>query len=135
MSAKNNVNKDHYTIAGRDRPNEVLPPRPRAGGDEPGGGPGAPNFIPGAAPVGETEARRDAPSSPQAQTSAGKTGVRSGSRKRATANRGGRAPGKARRKAGAGGTSTRRPANTARAKRGTTRAQAARPRPSGKRAA
>jgi hypothetical protein len=26
MSGKNNVNPDHYKVAGRDRPNEVLPP-------------------------------------------------------------------------------------------------------------
>jgi hypothetical protein len=26
MSQKNNVNPDHYKLAGRDRPNEVVPP-------------------------------------------------------------------------------------------------------------
>jgi hypothetical protein len=26
MSGKNNVNPDHYKVAGRDRPNETLPP-------------------------------------------------------------------------------------------------------------
>jgi hypothetical protein len=60
MSSKNNVNPDHYKVAGRDRPNETIPP----GHD---GDPkleakakpakrrkaAAPNFIPGAAPVGE----------------------------------------------------------------------------------
>lgn len=95
MSSKNNVNKDFYTIAGRDRPNEDLvmakPPR----GAPPGrrGGP-RPNFIPGAPPVGESPA--------------GKTGMRSGSRKQATARRGGKAPGKARPKAGAFGDTRRR---------------------------
>ena len=57
-----------------------------------------------------------------AQTSAGKTGVRSGTRKRVSANRGGIASGKTRAKSGAHGTSDRRPAQTVRAKRGTTRA-------------
>jgi hypothetical protein len=27
MSGKNNVNPDHYKVAGRDRPNEVIPPK------------------------------------------------------------------------------------------------------------
>ncbi len=53
MSGKNNVNPDHYRIAGRDRPNETLRPRTlkpdpappaRAGKKRPA----APNFIPGA---------------------------------------------------------------------------------------
>ena len=60
MSGKNNVNPDHYKVAGRDRPNEALrpehvskdlesqnarPPKKRKA---------AKNFIPGAAPVGES---------------------------------------------------------------------------------
>ena len=66
MSHKNNVNPDHYKVAGRDRPNEVIPPehanrdlesenaRPAKKRKA------APNFIPGAAPVGESpEAERD----------------------------------------------------------------------------
>ena len=54
MSRKNNVNPDYYKTAGRDRPNEVVPParplvpRRRKKGDRP-----APNAIPGAPPVGE----------------------------------------------------------------------------------
>jgi hypothetical protein len=57
---------------------------------------------------------------PGHQDSAGKTGTRSDARKRVSANRGGKAPGKARAKAGASGRANRRPANTVRAKRGTT---------------
>src|SRR5215470_7074107 len=99
MSSKNNVNKDFYTVAGRDRPGEdlVMPRSPRD--PEHGWRGGArPNFIPGAAPVGGS------PVPPEAQeTSAGKTGVRSGSRKRTTARRGGTTPGTARPKAGASG--------------------------------
>ena len=57
MSGKNNVNPDHYKVAGRDRPNEVLADVPRAPGDSPhlaaAKGRRAPNFIPGALPVGE----------------------------------------------------------------------------------
>ena len=61
MSGKNNVNPDHYKTAGRDRPNETLPPGNDGDVDmtvKPGGrrgkrGKPAPNFIPGAAPVGE----------------------------------------------------------------------------------
>jgi len=60
MSSKNNVNPDHYKVAGRDRPNEVLPPGPvapdakRASREKP-----APNHIPGAAPVGESAKREE----------------------------------------------------------------------------
>jgi hypothetical protein len=174
MSGKNNVNKDFYTIAGRDRPNEALipPPDPEAMNSADGGRrSGAPrNFIPGAAPVGETpvqprsmpagqsadgqggghdrrgrrEPERKTPARPTTgerrgvpvargtQTSAGKTGTRSGARKSASANRGGNASGKARPKAGASGKGSRRPANTARAKRGTTRAAAGRGRRGGR---
>ncbi|HYE92464.1 MAG TPA: hypothetical protein VEA38_15655 [Terriglobales bacterium] len=59
MSNKNNVNPDHYKVAGRDRPNEVLPPGndgdPKIG-NKAGRGKGRPaeNFIPGGAPVGES---------------------------------------------------------------------------------
>jgi hypothetical protein len=56
MSGKNNVNPDHYKGAGRDRQDDnararrETPPSsgPRKKKREP-----APNFIPGAAPVGE----------------------------------------------------------------------------------
>ena len=60
MSGKNNVNPDHYKVAGRDRPDDNARARretpPTGGprrkkGDEP-----PPNFIPGAAPVGERPA-------------------------------------------------------------------------------
>jgi len=117
MSSKNNVNKDFYTVAGRDRPGEdlVMPRSPRD--PEHGWRGGArPNFIPGAAPVGGS------PVPPEAQeTSAGKTGVRSGSRKRTTARRGGTTPGTARPKAGASGDERRRTSKTKSAKRRTTR--------------
>jgi hypothetical protein len=58
MSRKNNVNPDHYKVAGRDRPNEDLRPE-HTGHDveaenRRGRGKPAPNFIPGAAPVGES---------------------------------------------------------------------------------
>jgi hypothetical protein len=33
MSGKNNVNPDHYTIGGRDRPNETIPPGKRPPGE------------------------------------------------------------------------------------------------------
>jgi hypothetical protein len=106
MSSKNNVNKDFYTLAGRDRPNERIGEalhRPLP--DEVSGHRGArPNFIPGAAPVGESSPDADARG---AQQSAGKTGTRSGSRKQTTARRGGRAPGKARPKSGAFGDAKR----------------------------
>jgi hypothetical protein len=60
VSRKNNVNPDHYKIAGRDRPNEDVVPSPRPGPARPevrrrkrkGDGP-PPNLIPGASPVGE----------------------------------------------------------------------------------
>ena len=56
MSAKNKVNPDHYKTG--------HPGQPRETGKDPDGAPvkrrnkktdGAPNFIPGAAPVGETD--------------------------------------------------------------------------------
>jgi hypothetical protein len=93
MSSKNNVNKDFYTIAGRDRPNEVQAPTPRVPDEMPGHRGGAtPNFIPGAAPVGE------------APMPAGKTGTRSASQRRQAARR----AGKARPKTGASGDTKRR---------------------------
>jgi hypothetical protein len=60
MSGKNNVNPDHYKIAGRDRPNEVLAAAPHRHGEgadaAPAKGRAARNFIPGALPVGEAPA-------------------------------------------------------------------------------
>jgi hypothetical protein len=133
MSSKNNVNKDFYTMAGRDRPNELIVERsPRSPDELPGRrGDARSNFIPGAAPVGESPPPD--PDARSAQTSAGKTGTRSGSRKAATARRGGKAPGKARPKAGALGDARRQARDTATAKRGTVRAGAA-PKRSGGRA-
>jgi hypothetical protein len=59
VSRKNNVNPDYYKTAGRDRPNEDVPPVARPTTGEPpsrrrkkGDGP-PPNLIPGAPPVGE----------------------------------------------------------------------------------
>ncbi|MGH2668958.1 MAG: hypothetical protein ACRDH5_07555, partial [bacterium] len=57
MSSKNNVNKDFYTMAGRDRPNELIidAPAKRMADERPDRrGDARPNFIPGAAPVGES---------------------------------------------------------------------------------
>jgi len=117
MSNKNNVNKDFYTLAGRDRPNETLvtPPTPHRLDEIPGHhGHARPNFIPGAAPVGEPAP----PPTHEAQTSSEKAGTRSGSQKQATARRGGKAPGKARPKAGASGDARRKSRDAAGAKRG-----------------
>jgi hypothetical protein len=124
MSSKNNVNKDFYTLAGRDRPNEHVIAMARRDAEEPGGHRGRPqpNFIPGAAPVGETPA----PDPHEAQTSAQKTGTRSGSQKQATARRGGKAPGKARPKAGAFGDARKKTQGKPTEKRGATRRDAAR---------
>ena len=100
MSSKNNVNKDFYTLAGRDRPNErLVEMATKHLPDElPGHQGGArPNFIPGAPPVGEAPAGDEH----EAQTSAKKTGTRSGSQEPATARRGGKASGQARPKSGA----------------------------------
>jgi hypothetical protein len=59
MSRKNNVNPDYYKVAGRDRPNEDVPPATRPAADDApprrrkkGDGP-PPNLIPGVPPVGE----------------------------------------------------------------------------------
>jgi hypothetical protein len=153
MSSKNNVNKDFYTMAGRDRPNEVVI-EPKHRPDELPGHHGAarPNFIPGAAPVGETPPPKDGealaaadqarPAEGEAhaeseahgdegealaderepQMPAGKTGTRADSQKQATARRGGKAPGKARPKAGAFGDARRKSRDTVRPKRGAKRA-------------
>ena len=126
MSSKNNVNKDFYTLAGRDRPNEVVMEAKHRPDDVPGHRGGAqPNFIPGAAPVGESPAPAPdteptaAEGASHAQTSAEKTGTRSGSQKKATARRGGKTPGQARPNAGASG-------DTVKAKRGAARTETAR---------
>jgi hypothetical protein len=63
MSSKNIVNKDHYDISGRDRPNETVLSeqqkqkyaQAQGPSSVPSGRPGTPNFIPGAAPVGESD--------------------------------------------------------------------------------
>jgi hypothetical protein len=125
MSSKNNVNKDFYTLAGRDRPNEhLVEMATKHLPDELSGhhGGSRPNFIPGAAPVGEAPVRDEH----EAQTSAEKTGTRSGSQKQATARRGGKAPDKARPKSGAFGDAQRKPQATPSGKRGTKGADAAR---------
>ena len=119
MSSKNNVNKDFYTLAGRDRPDEhVIDMASKHLQDERPGRRGGvrPNFIPGAAPVGV----RPADDGHEAQQSAEKTGTQ------AIARRGGKAPGKARPKAGAFGDARRKPQGTATAKRGTAPGDAAR---------
>ena len=56
MSRKNNGNPDHYKVAGRDRPNEVIPPEHAKRDLETTNKRGAKreNFIPGAPPVGES---------------------------------------------------------------------------------
>ncbi|HEY7520075.1 MAG TPA: hypothetical protein VIE36_17435 [Methylomirabilota bacterium] len=62
MSGKNNVNPDHYKVAGRDtqddraRARRETPPtgKPRRKKGDP-----APNFIPGAPPAHETPAAAD----------------------------------------------------------------------------
>ena len=126
MSSKNNVNKDFYTMAGRDRPNEVvIEPKHRPGELTGHRGEARPNFIPGAAPVGEAPPPKEGAAHAderEEQMSAGKTGTRADSQKQATARRGGKAPGKARPKAGAFGDARRKSQGTVRAKRGTTRA-------------
>ena len=63
MSSKNNVNPDHYKTAGRDRPNESIEPehlgRDIESENRRGHGKRTKNFIPGAAPVGESD-KKDA---------------------------------------------------------------------------
>ena len=86
MSSKNNVNKDFYTLAGRDRPNEHLVEMAAKHllDELPGHRSGSrPNFIPGAPPVGAAPARDEH----DAQKSAEKAGTRSDSQKQATARR------------------------------------------------
>ena len=62
MSSKTNVNPDHYKTAGRDRPNESIEPE-HLGRDieteNRRNRKGAKNFIPGAAPVGESDKKED----------------------------------------------------------------------------
>lgn len=63
MSSKNNVNKDFYTLAGRDRPNEhVVEMAIKHLPDELPGhhGGSRPNFIPGAAAGKRGTTRADA---------------------------------------------------------------------------
>jgi hypothetical protein len=63
MSGKNNVNPDHYKVAGRDRPDANARARretPPTGGRRRKKGDELPsNFIPGAASVGQTPAEDD----------------------------------------------------------------------------
>lgn len=58
MSGKNNVNPDHYKVAGRDRPDDLARARrevpPTGGKPRRKKGDPAPNFIPGAPPVDES---------------------------------------------------------------------------------
>jgi hypothetical protein len=56
MSGKNNVNPDHYKVAGRDRQDDKARARRDTAPTEKSRrkkGDAAPNFIPGAAPVNE----------------------------------------------------------------------------------
>jgi hypothetical protein len=63
MSSKNNVNPDHYKVAGRHRQDDSararreMPPTGKARRKK--GDPAPPNFIPGAAPAGEPSAGDD----------------------------------------------------------------------------
>jgi hypothetical protein len=62
MSSKNNVNPDHYKVAGRDRQDDTARGRretPPTGKPHRKKGDPAPNLIPGAAPAGETPAADD----------------------------------------------------------------------------
>jgi hypothetical protein len=62
MSSKNNVNPDHYKVAGRDRQDDSARARretPPTGKPHRKKGDPAPNPIPGAAPAGETPAGDD----------------------------------------------------------------------------
>jgi hypothetical protein len=59
MSGKNNVNPDHYKVAGRDKQDDSARARrekPPTGKSHRKKGDPAPNFIPGAAPARETPA-------------------------------------------------------------------------------
>ena len=91
MSGKNNVNPDHYKVAGRDRPNEVLVSELHVPADSaylpPAKGRRAPNFIPGALPVGEAPPPRKRASKPAARSGAKAARARTGAKpakKRAT---------------------------------------------------
>jgi hypothetical protein len=62
MSGKNNVNPDHYKVAGRDKQDDAARGRretPPTGKSRRKKGDPAPNFIPGAAPVNEAPAGDD----------------------------------------------------------------------------
>jgi hypothetical protein len=62
MSGKNNVNPDHYKVAGRDRQDDTARARtetPPTGKSRRKKGDPAANFIPGAAPVNEAAAGGD----------------------------------------------------------------------------
>ena len=62
MSGKNNVNPDHYKIAGRDKQDDNARARretPPTGKPRRKKGDPAPNFIPGAAPVNDATAGDD----------------------------------------------------------------------------
>jgi hypothetical protein len=59
MSGKNNVNPDHYKVAGRDTQDDVARARretPPTGKRHRKKGDPAPNFIPGATPVDDAPA-------------------------------------------------------------------------------
>jgi len=105
MSSKNNVNKDFYTMAGRDRPNEdlIVPKLPRDEGRGPRGVGSRRNFIPGAAPVGESpgKGRPKSHTSGDARrrTSTTKTAKRGTPRAAATAKRRVAPPRRSRRRA------------------------------------
>jgi hypothetical protein len=117
MSSKNNVNKDFYTLAGRDRPNErLIEMATKHLPDELPGhrGGSRPNFIPGAPPVGVAPPHDEH----EARTSAEETDTKSGSQQQATARRDGKAPGKARPKSS---DARRKPRDTVASKRGSTR--------------
>jgi hypothetical protein len=62
MSRKNNVNPDHYKVAGRERPDDLARARrdvPTTGKPRRKKGDPDPNFIPGAAPLHEPPAVED----------------------------------------------------------------------------
>jgi len=62
MSGKNNVNPDHYKVAGRDKPDDIARARretPPMGKSRRKKADRGANFIPGAAPVNEAPAGDD----------------------------------------------------------------------------
>ena len=73
MSHKNNVNPDHYKLAGRDRPNETVlseEEKQKYAQAKAGASQEKQNFIPGAAPVHESnEAGQAAQSANRAEES------------------------------------------------------------------